>query len=185
MTQFTDVVAAMSPAEARATCDAGLQTMAVTRWLTLRCIEDLDASQWVQQVAPGSNHALFNVGHVALCDASFLRAAGGETDAVPERYAQLFEAGCEPQWDAAAYPPAAELVGVFGRAREALDAHLRGLGDERLLAAPAEPRLADVVPTLAHLPGFIAMHEGTHTGQILLLRRALGLPRVLGRANES
>src|SRR5690606_35236433 len=104
----------------------------------------------------------------------FLAAAGKTSRTVPQSYEVLFEAGCQPSESAADYPDPAEVMDVLQRIREELVAHLKELPGERLLGAAADPRLTDICPTIAHLPAFIASHEASHTGQILLIRRALG-----------
>lgn len=172
--------AAMTPEQARAACDAGMHSMGTTRWLMMRAIENLAPAHWMHQVAPGTNHIMFNVGHIAQSELGLLQMAGGSSRAVPASYKALFDQGCRPSADASGYPDPAEVVDVLQRVRTDLVAHLRALPGERLLEAPALDILVQVAPTLAHLPGFIALHEGTHAGQVLLIRRALGLPGVLG-----
>lgn len=173
----------MTPDQARATCDAGLHMMGITRWLTMKAVGDLKPDQWLHQVAPGANHAMFNFGHIVSCDGAFLLAAGGPKSPVPDSYGPLFDGGSAPVADPGAYPEPAALLEVAEKAREALVEHLQSLTGEQLLAPVAEPRLTDLIPCVAHLPNFISMHEGTHAGQILIVRKALALPRVLGGGN--
>lgn len=169
----------MTPEQARAACDAGMHAMALIRWMTGRTVADLTPEQWLHQVAPGTNHPMFNFGHLVRCDGNFCLAAGGRSS-VPDSYGPLFDGGASPVTDARAYPKPAELLKVAERARAELMARLQSLSGAELLAPFDEPRLSFVAPTLAHLPGFIALHEGSHTGQIMIVRRALGLPGVLG-----
>jgi len=169
----------MTPEQARAACDAGMHSMGLTRWVVTRTVADLTPEQWMHQVAPGANHPMFNFGHLVTCDANFLLAAGGRSS-VPESYGELFNGGSQPSPDANRYPTPQELLEVGERGRAELVNHLRGLSGEQLLAPVEGGPLKDILPNLAHLPGFIALHEGTHTGQIMLVRRALGLPGVLG-----
>ena len=180
MSNAIETAVSMTPDQAMAVARTGLHALATMRWFTMKLIENLTPDQWMRQVSPGANHIMFNVGHIAYCDAGFLAAAGGATDAVPTSYKALFDQGCLPSERAADYPEPAELLGVLQRAREDLTSHLAGLSGARLLDAPADERLADVSPMIAQLPGFITLHEGTHAGQILLIRRSLGLPGVLG-----
>lgn len=173
----------MTPAEARATCDAGLHMMGITRWLTAKAVGDMKPDQWLHQVAPGANHPMFNFGHLVACDGNFLLAAGGRASPVPDSYGPLFDGGSAPVTDAGKYPEPAALLEVAERARATLVEHLQSLSGEQLLAPIQEPRLKDLIPCLAHLPNFITMHEGTHAGQILIVRKALGLRRILGGGN--
>lgn len=180
MPNATETTTTMAPEQARTVRDHAMPSMALMRWLTTRLIENLTPAQWMHQVSPGSNHVMFNVGHIAMVDANFLTAAGKTSRAVPQSYEVLFNAGCQPSDKAADYPDPAEVIDVLQRVREELVAHLNGLSGERLLGPTADPRLTDICPTIAHLPAFIASHEATHSGQIMLIRRALGLPGVLG-----
>lgn len=172
----------MTPDQARAACDTGQHAMAMTRWLTMKMVSELTPQQWMHQVAPGTNHAMFNFGHIVVCDGNFLSAAGGASS-LPAGYSELFNGGVHPDADPGRYPKPAELLETAERVRGELVRHLQNLSGESLLAPVSEPRLRDLLPTLAHLPGFIAMHEGSHTGQIMLVRKALGLPGVLGRGD--
>jgi uncharacterized damage-inducible protein DinB len=171
------------PGQARAACDAGMHSMGLTRWIATKLVADLTPEQWVHQVAPGANHPMFNFGHLVTYDGNFLRVTGGQSS-VPESYMDLFGGGSQPSPDAGRYPSPEELLEVGERARARLVSHLRGLNGEQLLAPVEAGRLKDILPNLAHLPGFIALHEGMHMGQIMLARRALGLPGVLGAPAE-
>lgn len=181
MSQVTEASATpMTPDQARAALELGLHAMATGRWLAMRAIEQLTPAQWMHQVSPGSNHVMFNIGHLAHTDRLFLLATGASSRTVPQSYEVLFNAGCQPSDRAADYPDPAEVMDVFQSVRAELVERLRSLSDQELLRPAAEDRLRDIVPTIAHLPGFIVLHDGTHTGQILLVRRSLGLPGVLG-----
>lgn len=172
--------ATMTPEQARAACDAGLHMMGIAHWLMVKAVADLTPQQWLHQVAPGANHPMFNFGHIVASDGGFLLAAGGRRSRVPESYGPLFDGGSQPHTDAARYPPPAELLQIAEGARADLVAQFKALSGEQLLAPLEDPPLSNLLPNLAHLPGFISMHEGTHAGQILIARKALGLPRVLG-----
>ena len=43
-----------------------------------------------------------------------------------------------------------------------------------------EGRFGEMFPANAHLCNFASMHEMVHAGQVLLIRRMLGMPRVIG-----
>ena len=103
----------------------------------------------MHQVSPGSNHIMFNAGHIALCDANFMRAAEGAPRAAPEWYAPLYEAGCAPSDRAADSTATAVLLDVLRRAREELLSYLAGLPGGGLAAAIGSERLRSVVPTVA------------------------------------
>lgn len=180
MTTMTET-ASMTPEQARAACDTGLHSLATARWLMMELIRNLTPEQWMHQPKPGMNHVMFNVGHIAFCDAGFIRAAGGETNAIPESWATLFNMGCAPSAKASDNPSPNDVTHALSRVREDLIAHFKSIPDARLLDPVGDEMLADITPTIAHLPAFITLHESTHIGQILSIRQALKLPGVLGK----
>jgi hypothetical protein len=180
MTKTTEKGNSMTPAQAASVRDTGMGLMGAARWFTETIIDGVTPAQWMHQVSPGANHVMFNVGHIALVDRQFLAAAGGQSTGVPDSYEALFAPGCEPSDRADDYPSPSELLEVLRAARAELIEHFQGLSGSELLAPGDDERLADVASPIALIPGFASFHEGTHSGQILLIRRSLGLARVLG-----
>ncbi len=178
---MTTATATMTPAQARAACDSGLHSLATARWLMTELIQNLTPEQWMHQPKPGMNHVMFNVGHIAYCDGDFLRASGGDTSTVPASWKELFNMGCTPSAKASDYPSPQEVTNVLNRVRGEFAAHLASLPDARLLDPVDHEMLADITPTISHLPAFVTLHESTHIGQILSIRQALKLPGVLGK----
>ena len=170
----------MTPTQAEAVRDAGLFTLGTARWLMSKLIEGLTPEQWIHQACDGVNHALWNVGHIAASEKFFLQCAGGSTASVPDSYEGLFGMGSQPSSSMDAYPSPGEVVEVFNRVREECIAHMQGLSGEQLLVAVDNERMQGVAPTVVQLINFMVLHDATHIGQILVARKALGLPGVLG-----
>ncbi|MHC4414045.1 MAG: DinB family protein [Planctomycetota bacterium] len=170
----------LTPVQAEAVRDAGLFSLSTIRWFTSQLIENLTPEQWVYQASSGVNHILWNVGHIAVSDMSFMAAIGGSTPAVPERYNEMFGMNSDPKPSLDAYPGPTEVVEVFHKVRGEFVNHLNGLSGEQLAATVESESLRQVVPTVAQIATFSVLHESTHAGQILIARKALGLPRVLG-----
>ena len=177
---MTTATAIMTPAQARAACDSGLHALGTARWLLTKLIENLTPEQWMHQPRPGMNHVMFNVGHIAFCDCGFLQFCGGRSSAVPAEWESLFNMGCKPLSSASDYPSPQEVTVVLKQVRDDFNAHLTSLPDARLLDPVKNDMLVDIVPSIAHLPAFMTMHDGTHIGQVLSIRQALKLPGVLG-----
>ena len=85
--------------------------------------------------------------------------------------------GSQPVDDAGRYPVVARCVEIFEGASDRMAAAVRGASDERL---DAEEPWGAAKLSMATLIVRINSHNAMHTGQLVDLRRALGLPRVIG-----
>jgi uncharacterized damage-inducible protein DinB len=106
---------------------------------------------------PQSNPMLWIFGHIVHMRGQMLKLLGGtfESD-----WGDVFSRGAALQ-DAAAYPPRDRLVDAAREVNARLYAALSALGDADVLA-------------------FLTMHDTYHTGQLAYVRKALGLPGVVG-----
>lgn len=82
-----------------------------------------------------------------------------------------------PAADAGAYPTVARCTEVFETACARLAAAVRSASDDRL--DRPEPWGKAQLP-MADLIVRVTLHNAMHTGQLVDLRRGLGLPRVIG-----
>lgn len=138
---------------------------------------------WVFQIHPKVNHAMWIAGHLALVDNSFLCRFRPERGHKPEGWDGLFGFGSQPQPSVAAYPPADEVLAYLRERRTALLAVLDELTEEELrAAAPAAGQRSPIAgaPSLGHAFLFIAYHEGLHSGQLTVAHRALGHAPMIG-----
>ena len=159
--------------------DAGLSGLAFARGFTHKLIEGIPDDKLTHRAAPGSNHALWIMGHLAHSENSFCSKVSGNESVLPENYAKLFGMGSEPSDDASTYPSKAELLDSLDKARTALTDWLGGLNEDQL-AAPLPEDYQMFGPNVASLASAIAYHEGVHAGQLIEIRRSLGLPRAMG-----
>lgn len=155
--------------------------------LTARFYPGFDEAGAVKQ-APGlPNHLAWTLGHMAF----FLNSVANELDGKGKpgagfgaggREAGMFEAeGISfksiPEADASRYPTLPRSIEIFNGACDRLGAAVRGASDDQLSRAikwgPGEIPLSAAVMRMI-------FHTGFHTGQIVDLRRALGMPRILG-----
>lgn len=133
------------------------------------------------------NHLMWTLGHVSL----YVHHAAGridgkplpETDFGPDmgrgagRFADgAIGFGSTPVDDASRYPTLARGVAIFEAACDRLAAAVRG-ADDATLAKKIDWMGTQIA--LAQLAIRVMFHVGVHTGQILDLRRALGMERVL------
>lgn len=129
---------------------------------------------------PGAiNHKLWTLGHLAHTNQWFACLIDGQPMTLPAEWEALFGMGSTPSADPAAYPPIADI-------RAALDASV-----DRLCAAIESMTAEDLSsPTAFDGAGFVhdrldsalkaAWHKGWHLGQLAALRKALGIPPMLG-----
>lgn len=138
------------------------------------------------------NHFAWSLGHCAmymhklaerldglpLPEADFLVDAAHAEGTPPERFGtESIAFNSSPAAEAGAYPTVARCRAIFEAAGARLAAAVRGATDERL-SAP-EPWGADQLP-MADLVVRVTLHNAVHTGQLIDLRRGLGLNRILG-----
>ncbi|MEM1329859.1 MAG: DinB family protein [Planctomycetota bacterium] len=167
----------LTPEAASSVRDAGLASLAVSRGLLKQQLEGIEGDAWTRPPYEGGNHALWTVGHLATSDTGFARGLGVELD-VPHGYPELFGMGSEPKAAASAYPDPQGVVELFHTNREALREAARA-ANPATLAEPRTGPMSDIIPNGAMLVVFCAQHEMVHAGQMGMIRRALGLPRVI------
>lgn len=161
----------------------------MSRELLVRFLPGFTDANHTRQAPHLPNHLAWNLGHLAhTCnrcaamldgrldfpDADFRPGSTGDA----ERFGiESITFGSAPVDDPAKYPRLDRCTAIFDRAIARYAAALRAAGDagiDREVAWGGSPI------TAARLAIRMIFHNGTHTGEILDLRRALGLPRILG-----
>lgn len=130
------------------------------------------------QPSPTDNHLIWQIGHLATGYGWFASLLDGKSPAIGEPYDKLFGFGSKPTDSPAAYPSHADV---------------RRVHDEqfnRFVKAAARLTDAEGLTPAINSNGFAknkldviykcVWHEGWHHGQISALRRAFGLPGVMG-----
>jgi uncharacterized damage-inducible protein DinB len=130
-------------------------------------------SEWVFQVHPNCNHALWFAGHMANIDNFFLSLVAPDKARPMPEFGARFGMGSQPTNSPGDYPPPESVLATMRERREALLAALDQMTDDDL---------AKKLP--AGTPGFLSdvgsvfelaiWHEGQHNGQLSVARRALG-----------
>ena len=164
------------------------------RILLERYLAGFDDANRTKQPPGLPNHAAWQLGHLALNmhrvaerldlsplpEADFVtgdgRAGGGAGGAGRfDTESVCFASG--PVDDPALYPDWERCVAIFRAAASRLEGALRNAGDGALDRAIPWGRAETTIATLAMRMVF---HNGTHAGQIVDLRRALGMKGVIG-----
>ncbi|MBI3463339.1 MAG: DinB family protein [Planctomycetes bacterium] len=129
--------------------------------------------EWVHQVHPNANHALWFAGHMATSDNFFLSlVAPDKTDTKPQ-FQSCFGMGSQPTANLGDYPDPEEVLGYMRDRRRQLMQVLEGLGEDDL--SRSLPQGApDFLSDFASVFELAIWHEGLHSGQVSVARRSLG-----------
>jgi len=138
--------------------------------------------EWTRQVHEGSNHALWFVGHMGVSDNFWVSLLDAEQTHEEENYQMLFGLGSQPTADPTKYPQASVVLSYMRERREKLLAILDALSDDELSRATPEGA-PEFLSDFASVFESAIWHEGLHSGQLTVHRRALG-HRPLGESSS-
>ncbi len=134
---------------------------------------------WTYQVHPNANHAMWFAGHMASADNFFVGVVSPDkATTLPPGYKEMFGMGSKPSPKPGDYPPPEEVLKVVRDRRQALLAALDSLSEADLAKQPKDA--PDFFKDMASVFELAIWHEGIHTGQISIARRALGHPPLMG-----
>ena len=127
---------------------------------------------WTYQVHPTANHAMWFAGHMASADNFFVGVVSPtRRSTLPPGYKEMFGMGSKPSPNPNDYPPPEEVLRLMRDRRQALLAALDSLS-EADLAKPMPEGRPDFFKDLAGVFEMAIWHEGLHSGQISIARRA-------------
>jgi len=129
--------------------------------------------QWTFQVHPSCNHALWFVGHMATIDNFFLSLVAPERAVQLPEFQAKFGMGSQPTNDPAAYPSAEPVLATMRERRRSLLEVLVDMSEDDL-ARKTPQGAPDFLPDVASVFEMAIWHEGQHSGQLTVARRALG-----------
>lgn len=159
--------------------DTGLSVMEFARKATMGFLDGFEGDAFHTAFAPGGGTAAYIVGHIAFTDDMTLRMLAEREGTLSDAEQKLFGGGASPAEQASEYPPGPELIQTMTGLRSSLLGYFREQSEEQLLA-PVEGPMAQFGDTRAKLMASLAWHEALHAGQLTVLRRQLGMPRVFG-----
>lgn len=158
------------------TTDLLIERLAAARRWTTTLLEDIEETRWFESPAPGIQHIAWQVGHVAASQAVLIHNRCLNipvAQVVPESITKQFGRGSKPVGDPAAYPPLAEIRGLFDGVQADCLARIRQMTESDIDL----PAYGDPHPMFAKRGEAVAMavmHEAFHAGQIALTRRLFG-----------
>lgn len=149
------------------------------REFSLTLLQDFSTdANWTFQLHEGGNHALWFLGHIATTDNFMITLVSADLSEVPENYPALFGIGSTPSTEINDYPPVEEIKAYCQDRRNTLLEILAGLTDDDL-ATETPDGAPEFMPDFASVFEAAIWHEGLHTGQLSMLRRALGFAPIV------
>jgi hypothetical protein len=139
--------------------------------------------QWLYQVHPKANHALWIAGHLGLADNSSISRFRPAAANKPDGWDPVFWFGSQVKGDSDAYPAESDVLAYLRERRARLLSVLEELSEEELRApAPAAGERSPLAgaPSIGQAFFFLASHEGLHSGQLTVAHRALGNAPLIG-----
>jgi uncharacterized protein YndB with AHSA1/START domain/uncharacterized damage-inducible protein DinB len=124
---------------------------------------------------PQTNSMLWIYAHMAAVRARLLNVLGDDYD---PGWGDAFGRGAQVQ-DASTYPSREKINEVSREVNARLFAKLATVGDAELSREAKGPRPPSA-QTVGEQLAFLAMHDSYHVGQLAYVRKALGLPGVVG-----
>jgi hypothetical protein len=135
---------------------------------------------WTYQVHPSANHAMWFAGHMASVDNFFVSVLAPDKAAtLPPGWKEMFGMGSKPSPNPNDYPPPEEVLRLMRDRRQTFLAALDSL-NESDLAKPMPKGAPEFIKDFAAIFEMAIWHEGLHSGQLSIARRALGNPPLFG-----
>jgi len=156
------------------TIEHALATLAACRKTLTDLLSRFPADKATFQPAAVVNHALWQVGHLAHTEDWYVGLLDGKSGTLPQTYAALFGYGSTIETPEA-YPSFGEVKKHLHTVRERLVAAVLAGTDDKLAG-----RCAELGTDLLGGLFSVAWHEGWHSGQLSIIRRALDLPSIYG-----
>ena len=145
-----------------------------TRAFSCRLLEDFSApEEWTKQLHEGGNHAIWFVGHMGTVDNFMISILAPEREDSRDEFSQSFGMGSQPSAQITDYPPIEELLAYMSSRREVFLEVLDSL-DEESLAKETPEGTPGFMPDYASIFETAVWHEALHSGQLSMIRRALG-----------
>ena len=146
-------------------------------------VADVGAAEMVGQPNGIANHPAWVIGHLTH-SCQMLGGVIGVAEWLPGDWAKRYGTGSVPVADAGAYEAKDEARAILRDAQSRITRAVERLDDARLAQPFPDPSYREVFPTVRHaLTQVLVGHTANHVGQLIVWRRAMGLPR-MGRSFE-
>jgi hypothetical protein len=129
--------------------------------------------EWVSQVHGEANHALWFAGHMGISDNFFISVVDPAHVVKTPDLETRFGMGSRPTNRVADYPPVEQVLAFMRERRGTLLQLLDQMSDDDLTRSTPEGAPA-FLPDFGSVFEIAVWHEGLHSGQLSVARRALG-----------
>jgi uncharacterized damage-inducible protein DinB len=136
-------------------------------------VDGVSQEESLIQPSPGGNCLNWVVGHLACVYNKMLPMLGQE-QAMDEGTLKRYDRGAPPIKDAAEALEMRDLLAVFEKATERVDAGLAGITPEALDQKVSDSPSGNPNETVRSLLGTVFFHQAYHAGQTGILRRIAG-----------
>jgi len=140
-------------------------------------LADFSDQDMLTRPAPAANHALWQLGHLAVTE-PWLMAKAGYPQALPtppEGWGEKFNPKNNKVDDPAFFPKKDEVLAYYDKVRAAFASWVLTVKTEDL-GKPMPPPVNGFAPTLGSLLLQTPVHAAMHVGQFQVIRRKLGKP---------
>lgn len=154
--------------------DVLISMLNTARYITTTYLADLSDEELLVRPVPGAHHIAWQLGHLILSECSMLEGIKpGSAPQLPEGFEvnHSKEAAHSDRLDG--YLSKDAYLGIMGRVREATRLQLEECSEQRLDELGPEA-LRSYAPTVGSVFLMIGSHEVMHSGQLAVVRRALG-----------
>ena len=150
------------------------QQLTSARGISERILNDFHTpDEWLHQIHPGTNHALWFAGHMGQTDNFFITLLDPTQAAPRAGWGEMFGMGSQPTGNPDDYPPVAEVLDYMRDRRQTLLAVLERLSEDEL-ETPTPQGSPEFLADYGMVFQAASWHEGMHTGQLTTVRRSLG-----------
>lgn len=161
--------------------DMLVDQLEAVRRITLETFGDLDTGQRLFRPAPGVNHPLWLLGHIAGSEDHLILGFCKGESLLPDRYGELFGMGSKLLEEPSEYPSGEEVLNALAEVHAASLQYVRSATAEELEQPPVgfdnlDDRARQMFASRGRCVWFHATHEAMHTGQMAYIRRLLGKP---------
>jgi len=140
-----------------------------------KAIAGLTAEQWTARPLGTCNSALWLLGHMVWARSRALKLLGFTWT---KPWLDLFARGSKPA-ETQQYPAVEELLDGWQDLCTTFPATLEEIPQD-VLSAPVQQPSPSFDGTVGGMVSFLAMHESYHVGQLVYVRRILGVDEVVG-----
>ncbi len=156
-----------------------LNSYALTLDHVRRLVADVRDADMTAQPRGAPNHPAWTLGHMAL-SAQLIGGELGLEPWLPPEWVARFGPGSAPDENRAGYPAKAALLAMLEKGRNRISDGLSALGERGMSQQLPDERFRKRYPTLGHaVLDILAGHSALHVGQLVVWRRAMGLPPVV------